>query len=218
MVAGLAWMPAEVPWPGDLPALPRDGVEGLESEFGLMLESDLIASGPTLNYHAQLSLPLLVELAGLGPDALPTGDWKCLVRSESTVVYAFNEAGGLPMAPVVGIRRGSVIRVRGRGAHALRDRLALLPALGERTWRGFGRFRLDFDPRVADAPADLLARARDLADGFAWGASSTQWQGLREAALGADSKAVSTASFARCCFMPRAMAVVSEFGGAVGAA
>lgn len=186
------------------------GGEG-EEEFTFTLESDLIArarkSGkdrlPTLGFYDRLDPSVLLELIDGFQDCDPS-KWQWDGFCETRTLYGFNAASGLPRAPVQVIERGSAIRVWGAGAQALRAKLAakLTTGLGEATWAGFGRFRLDFDPLQSNGSLStnglpstpellqsesLLAEAEQWAGRITAGPSQSQWQEFRHRVLAVHS-------------------------------
>ncbi len=135
------------------------------SSFILLLESDLIARAikprdniiPNLGYYDKLDPWALAELVGLDGTGCK---WSYDPPVSETVgVYGFNAASGWPRPAAFAIRRGSVLQVKGEGAGALHARLAQRLAdnkpLGERTWEGFGRFRLLADESFVKRPPEL---------------------------------------------------------------
>ena len=117
------------------------------TSFVLALESDLIARGPNLGFFNGLSPEVLahlldVDLAEGAPSSKYFGD--------ALAVHGFNAASRLTRSPCLAVRRGSTLRVDGANApllaSVLKKRMAEGRWLGDRTWEGFGRFRLDFDP------------------------------------------------------------------------
>lgn len=165
---------------------------GKRGTFNVVLQSDLIARAPNLCFRDTLDAAALAELAGTSADA---GTVEVVdAVTDVVTVYGFNAVSGLPRAPALAIRRGSVFSVSGPGAGALHAALVqrLHQGLGERTWDGFGRFRIDFDPKLvsrvaAPVRADqaiagqeaLIATATQWADRLA-GLSRTQWMQLWE--------------------------------------
>ncbi|EDN68994.1 hypothetical protein BGP_1995 [Beggiatoa sp. PS] len=120
--------------------------------FTLTLNSDLIARAPNLNFYDRLDPTMLTELADLETFSTKSIDWRTF--SETIEVRGFNARSGLPRVPALAIRRGSSICIAGSNANQLYQKLAELPALGERQWEGFGRFELDFSPLEREtAPA-----------------------------------------------------------------
>jgi hypothetical protein len=137
---------------------------GGNGKLRITLESDLIARSENLAFFDALDERVLASLLGLDGSALK--DCECEGVSEPTEVYGFNAATGMPRAVAIAIRRGSVLEISGSGADELRKKLAARGGspLGERTWDGFGRYRIDFDPFAKDpqdagTPAGRQAQA-----------------------------------------------------------
>jgi len=91
----------------------------------------------------------------LGDAACNWSDIRSGAKSDYELQRSFNAASGLPRASVFAIRRGSVLRLEGKGIPKLREQLSKHTALGERTWEGYGRFVLDHYPldEAVDDPA-----------------------------------------------------------------
>lgn len=178
------WLP-----PRAHPDVPVDG------PFVLVLGSDLIVRDDWLGFEERLTPAVLARCVGWGPERLSELDNGGRdVFSDATEVRGFNAVSGLPRAVARAIRRGSSIRVGGADSGALRQALAECRRLGERTWEGFGAFRLD--PAFTFAPAeeatvepaagdDLEALTREglrLAAEMPerGGPARSQWQSLRQ--------------------------------------
>lgn len=172
----------------------------------ITMESDLIARSSTLSFFTGLDGSTLRELTGLN-DLADVDLEKSY--SESIQILGFNATSGLPRAPVLALRRGSVFQVNGRQVPFLRQSLekaiSEMKWLGERTWEGFGRFRIDFNPLQNQANFDrkplahhgsfsesfeesILRKSKKLADALTSVSpfpSKSQWQFLRNKALAA---------------------------------
>lgn len=173
-----------------LPAATRYG-----DDWTLTLTADAVVRGPFLGHLDNLDIPVLAELAGIEPDAR----WRICGHAEIQPLHGFNAASGLRRAAAVAIRRGSCWRIRGENSHRLAEALARLPALGERTDEGCGRFVLDAQPicglkRATGEPPSarenrqeaLLAAACGIAKQRGVAAPSpSQLQWLRNRALAA---------------------------------
>src|SRR6266542_5120830 len=131
--------------------------EGPADHLTLTLTSDLIARTPWLTFLTELTLADLARLVKeAGGDPLSTAGLSLSRErtfSETSEVYGFNAASGLPRAAAVAIRRGSVFRIERLASSttilqpwrtALRQ-AARNGGLGERTAEGFGRFVLDLE-------------------------------------------------------------------------
>ena len=172
----------------------------------ITLESDLIARSSTLGFFNGLDCAALKALTGLSE--LDNVDLQ-ESYGESVEVRGFNAASGLPRAPVLAIRRGSVFRLTGKQIPILAKFLITAQSemkwLGERTWEGFGRFRIDFNPienqrnsaRKPPAPSEsftdnpeeaVLRKSKLMAVSISSIKplpSKSQWQFLRNNALAA---------------------------------
>jgi hypothetical protein len=159
-----------------------------EDVLTVTLESDLIATKPGGGWWDSLGLTSLSELSG---HRIGGG------HEELTCMRIVD---GEPPRML----RGSVVRIEGAAARSLRARLLAVPAVGDRTWEGCGRLRLDFDP-LADnegragsppstvAPLDEVVARREAVLSAAWtwadkcakrvGPSAQQWRGLLEELL-----------------------------------
>ncbi len=123
---------------------PTEGTQSRGSDgdrFTLVLESDLIARGAGLGFETSLTAEILARLAG--SKGLSTASIAQKQFSDTVEVRGFNIAGRLPRSAAIAIRRGSTVRFDGPAAAGLRTALMAKSALGERTWEGFGRFRVD---------------------------------------------------------------------------
>jgi hypothetical protein len=146
------------------------------------LLSDLIARGPHLGFLDDLDAAAFFSLIDGTPAAGSAVPGIAIATAlDTSIVYGFNAATGLPRPATLCLRRGSVIAVTaGNEAELanLHGRLLRRQALGERTDEGFGWFRIDAEkPRIM-APAQtvsspdpeasrretLLSRARRLAN------------------------------------------------------
>ena len=121
------------------------GTDNPQSTLTVTLTSDLIARAPDLCFHETLTVEALRDALGPGaPPAIPCdAQSKARVFSDSLRYQSFNAVSGLPAAPRIAIRRGSVLRVEGPCAAALKDALKGRAAIGEQTWEGNGRFALN---------------------------------------------------------------------------
>ena len=124
--------------------------------LSLFLESDLIARDESLNFASGLDLDLLLTQAkadkGLRERAA-AAQFEVQSECDAIPIYGFNYASGLPRSPAIAVRRGSMLQVKARdtGAQAVlgevgKSLAACSAAFGDRTWEGFGRIRLNFDP------------------------------------------------------------------------
>jgi hypothetical protein len=126
----------------------RTGSHNAEPESNkltITLTSDLIARSPYLGFYDSLSPKVVCGLLGF-PES---EEWQSRYYGDYVEVYGFNPCIGLPRLPVLAIRRGASLQIKGEGVDKLREKLLAVPnfALGERTEEGFGRFRLDFEPK-----------------------------------------------------------------------
>lgn len=163
------WCPLATPATGAVAPGAGDGLT-------LTLVTDLIARTPDLGFHTALTVAALKDclppdLARSIADADRAGETSGY--SDSLRYHGFNATAGLPGAPRIAIRRGSVLRVKGPCAAALQTALRGRTALGEQTWEGNGRFALDLasiaegirrqaeTPPLLDAPLNLRRARRD---------------------------------------------------------
>ena len=122
-VAQLAWSGAEL-------------ATKTESTALLTLTSDLLVRDEHLRWRTALDAHALKALLG---DDIQLGN----STQDSVMVHGFNGTSRLWRMPAAGIRRGSVFEISGAGLARLAERAAKNEWLGERTYEGFGRFRLD---------------------------------------------------------------------------
>lgn len=132
-----------------------------DDRLTVTLTSDLILRAP---HGAFIVRPELSDWAewialSLGLESMPSFDSVILDEEssvwESVSILGFNAASGLPRAPAVGIKRGSVFVFRSKGPDGLSQLQQLRqffqrvlqshPGLGERVEDGCGRFVLDLD-------------------------------------------------------------------------
>lgn len=158
LAVGRGGCPVEVANYRWLPAVAKDEEGNHSEDFTLTLQSDLVARTPQLGFYDALDSRMLAELAGC--PSLADEKWEVSAVSDTVEVRGFNMTSGLPRVPLLAIRRGSAIRIKGAGCDELRKQLAARAYLGERTWEGFGQFRLDFDP-LADRPNETATEGGD---------------------------------------------------------
>jgi hypothetical protein len=132
---------------------PKDTSVADQEGFTITLQSDLIVRASNLGFYDTLSPTVLAELTGIDLASLNLNDLIGQPFCDTVEIRGFNAATGLPRPPVLAIRRGSSLRICGSGAALLRPKLISQPTLGERTWEGFGRFRLDFNPLAESSEA-----------------------------------------------------------------
>ncbi|RJP34720.1 MAG: hypothetical protein C4527_01660 [Candidatus Omnitrophota bacterium] len=129
-------------------------IVGYPGSITVTLESDLIARSPqNFGFYNSLDPRMLAELVGIIDEenqfsSLPKNTYSYCDHEE---IRGFNAASGLPRTPVLAIRRGSAIHIQSNESNceqvrSLCEKLCTTEHLGERTWEGFGRFRLNFDP------------------------------------------------------------------------
>jgi hypothetical protein len=128
-------------------------------DLTLLLTSDLIARDPeTLGFRQDLTTRAIADLLGIGDvdlDHTKKSRFSDVVR-----LSGFNAASGLPHAPALAVRRGSIIRIQGKDVPRIRDELKRRGFLGERPWDGLGRFLLDPDIQVSGirSAAEIVSR------------------------------------------------------------
>ena len=174
-----------------------------DKDLLITLESDLIIRTPQNNFYTYLSPKAI--LAALDMDNIKVDDMDYTSYCETKIIRGFNTISGLPRAPIIAIAKGSCIRIQGELANTLRKELANKKFLGERSWEGFGRFRLDFCPlnngqfvqtitqekndRNSDIAKreNMIKKAHCFAQKIASNAENTpnisQWQYLRQKVL-----------------------------------
>lgn len=194
LAIGRGGRPVEVVKVADVPSVP---VREFKDDWTLTLLSDTVVRGEHLGFLTGLDILTLCRLAGM--EAL---DWKMLGISETVRLHGFNAASGLRRTPVLAIRRGSCWRITGAGSHKLAEALACLPAIGERTLEGCGRFAIDVQPitglvtpekgeaRLENNCGESLRRAAWKIAGEKWAQSPSpsQLQWLRSRALAAEDE------------------------------
>jgi hypothetical protein len=121
---------AQLAWLGDVPA------NKAESKALLTLTSDLLVRDEHLRWRTELDEIALREVLG-GSVQLDES------LQDSVMVHGFNGTSRLWRMPAAAIRRGSVFKISGEGVAKLAERAAKNEWLGERTYEGFGRFRID---------------------------------------------------------------------------
>lgn len=118
---------------------------GAGERLRVTLTSDLVArSRRTLGFYPELSAEVLLESLDLDPGM--ARELRQRRFSESERHQGFNASSGLPTAPRLVIRRGSVLQLEGQAVPEIRSALAGRRRLGERCWEGYGAFRVDLDP------------------------------------------------------------------------
>jgi hypothetical protein len=104
----------------------------------LTLTSDLLVRDERLRWLTALDPSVMAQIPGW-----PEGAQATPVAQDHALVHGFNGTARLWRQPAVAVRRGSVFMVEGAGAANLARAAADGHWLGERTYEGFGRFRLD---------------------------------------------------------------------------
>ncbi len=135
-----------------------------EGGLTLTLISDLIARTPDLGFHTELSVAAIKDCLApaLAKAVICDENTAARAYSDSVRYQGFNATAGLPTAPRVAIRRGSVLHVKGACAAALAAALQGQDAIGTQTWEGNGRFVFDLSPdpggiqREPDLTAHML--------------------------------------------------------------
>lgn len=135
-------------------------------DIRLFVETDLIARRTAQDFHAQLDagcLKSLLRAAGIAEDYANAIE-SVTPTSEATAVYGFNAMTKKRRLPALAIRRGSVAILslaEPTAAAGLRSELARRQGegIGERCAEGYGRFRIDFAPTVAECQATVPAGA-----------------------------------------------------------
>ncbi len=140
----------------------------------LTLTSDLIARTPWLTFLTDPRADDLKELVKEANGEEASGEEltgtvvidRDRSVSETTEVYGFNTASGLPRAAALAVKRGSVFHLEGTAEVIAAWRSALAKAserggLGERVAEGFGRFVVDLDLHdaaywIGEKPAEEL--------------------------------------------------------------
>lgn len=154
----------------------------------LTLTSDLLVRDEHLRWRTALDEAALRTL--LGADDVQLG------RSlqDTVMVHGFNGTSRLWRMPAAAVRRGSVFELSGAGVTTLARRLANGEWLGERTYEGFGRFRLDavLPGVTGDARTNSELTPTVDADEEAIAAKTQEWfdahRGLAKPGGGADRK------------------------------
>lgn len=171
----------------------------------LFIETDLIARRGAQRFFTQLDAACLQALfAQTELEGFLQSIQKVEHLSETTVAHGFNAMTGQKRLPAIAIRRGSgaLLTMRSEAdAKLLRGELIKrqMEGLGERCAEGYGRFRVDFVPRLsapsrgpdqALVPSDdevLLHGVQSMLDKYQHllqpetGFSATRLQGLRHA-------------------------------------
>jgi len=114
----------------------------------ITLTSDLIARSPELGFYQTLTPDVLFELCELQEKS--PADWQTQSFTDQIEIYGFNAMSGLPRLPALAIRRGSALSIKGENINQLRQALTQRKVLGERIEEGFGQFRIDFTPALAE--------------------------------------------------------------------
>ena len=138
------------------PAKPR------ESSWRLTLTSDTILRDDTLAFVTKPDIKSLISVIRAvkkyGTDFSGSENWRINNQNcESTTLHGFNAVSGLRRAPALALRRGSDFWICGKGSERLAHALLKLPALGERTQEGCGRFVIDFSPFGGRHPPPVSA-------------------------------------------------------------
>ena len=128
------------------------------SRWRLTLTSDLILRDDSLAFITRPDIYALITAVGKTPADFSDSDtWRIDTRHcESTAVHGFNAVTGLRRAPALALRRGADFMIEGKGSEQLAAELARLPALGERTHEGYGRFVINFTPFGGQTPANVM--------------------------------------------------------------
>ena len=196
LLAGRGGIPLEVASLATGPVPSAIVPDPIPDDWTFTLTSDLIVRGKDLGFLDDLDCQAICKLAGIAYER----KWTVVEHvAETECLHGFNAVSGLQRAPALAIRRGSCWRIRVQGSAALARALAALPALGERTVEGYGRFLIGIQPiqrlarpagssraPEANRHESLRTQARELEPKIPKpGPSLSQLQWLRSRALAA---------------------------------
>jgi hypothetical protein len=138
---------ARIEWGGAAP-VPKTPDRAL-----LTLTSDLLVRDDWLRWRTKLDQASLCEVIGTEDISIEmTARGSLKEQQDSVMIHGFNGTSRLWRMPAAAIRRGSVFEISGAGLAKLAERAAKGQWLGERTYEGCGRFRIDADlPGVTDS-------------------------------------------------------------------
>lgn len=156
------------------------------AQLRITLTSDLIVRDAYLNFYDELSLPAVCQAAGLDARQVPGRLAHTKHFSDHLEIRGFNAASGFNRNAAIAIRRGSTLEISADDLSALRQRLSDGEPLGERTWEGYGRYRVDFDPfrsGAEDIETFLLRSSRAVAETLSMRLERSQWERLRKTVL-----------------------------------